>query len=513
MGETRLFIDWINIDKGGIHGTFDSERISDEGWRIIERNKKTWGLHADLSGHGMKSRRVPHGVRITIEKARKSGPWLQQDRPWEKKIYFITVIHEDGKYRGWYGVEFPRHREAGNDTEQVLDKDQKAGFNRTGLCYAESEDGMHWIKPELGLIEFEGMKNNNIVSTSDLVSSAVFRDDSAPPEERYKAFAWDRLSDVPYRADYGLFGAFSPDGYHWTRTSEPLLPYFHDTQNIACWDAERQKYVGYFRHHLGGRAISYAETDDFRNWPETEVIAHAGPLDDPDVDYYTNCYVRYPGLPSVKLLFPAMYHHSSDQLDVRLAVTHNGKAIKWVSHDPIIEVGEPGAWDGGRVYAGPEMVRLPDGTLAMPYLGVNATHNESAFMQFYEDGHDLRSGHGWAIWDEGRIAGIEARNRGEFWTQPTSCSGQPIEINARTTRSGSVEVELWDCEAGGNPIAGFTLEECIAFRGDAIWTPLRWKGKVDLSELKGRTIQLRIRLSSAKIFGYRLVSDSGAVSS
>ena len=337
MGETRLFIDWINIDKGGIHGTFDSERISDEGWRIIERNKKTWGLHADLSGHGMKSRRVPHGVRITIEKARKSGPWLQQDRPWEKKIYFITVIHEDGKYRGWYGVEFPRHREAGNDTEQVLDKDQKADFNRTGLCYAESEDGMHWIKPELGLIEFEGMKNNNIVSTSDLVSSAVFRDDSAPPEERYKAFAWDRLSDVPYRADYGLFGAFSPDGYHWTRTSEPLLPYFHDTQNIACWDAERQKYVGYFRNHLGGRAISYAETDDFRNWPETEVIAHAGPLDDPDVDYYTNCYVRYPGLPSVKLLFPAMYHHSSDQLDVRLAVTHNGKAIKWVSHDPIIE--------------------------------------------------------------------------------------------------------------------------------------------------------------------------------
>ena len=114
MGETRLFIDWINIDKGGIHGTFDSERISDEGWRIIERNKKTWGLHADLSGHGMKSRRVPHGVRITIEKARKSGPWLQLDRPWEKKIHFITVIHEDGKYRGWYGVEFPRPREAGN---------------------------------------------------------------------------------------------------------------------------------------------------------------------------------------------------------------------------------------------------------------------------------------------------------------------------------------------------------------------------------------------------------------
>ena len=134
-------------------------------------------------------------------------------------------------------------------------------------------------------------------------------------------------------------------------------------------------------------------------------------------------------------------------------------------------------------------------------------------MQFYEDGHDLRSGHGWATWDEGRIAGIEATNQGEFWTQPTCCSGQSIEINARTTRSGSVEVELWDCEAGGNSIPGFTLEECSAFRGDAIWTPLRWKGRTDLSELQGRTIQLRFRLSSAKVFGYRQVSDSGAVSS
>jgi len=47
-------------------------------------------------------------------------------------------------------------------------------------------------------------------------------------------------------------------------------------------------------------------------------------------------------------------------------------------------------------------------------------------------------------------------------------------------------------------------------RGDELWAPLRWKGKAGLSELKGKTIPLRIRLCSAKIFGYRLASDSGA---
>ena len=30
-------------------------------------------------------------------------------------------------------------------------------------CYAESKDGIHWKKPELGLVEFNGSKANNIV--------------------------------------------------------------------------------------------------------------------------------------------------------------------------------------------------------------------------------------------------------------------------------------------------------------------------------------------------------------
>jgi len=46
--------------------------------------------------------------------------------------------------------------------------------------------------------------------------------------------------------------------------------------------------------------------------------------------------------------------------------------------------------------------------------------------------------------------------------------------------------------------------ESIPFTGDALWAPLRWRGEADLSELKGKRIQLRVRLSSAKIFGCRL---------
>ena len=39
------------------------------------------------------------------------------------------------------------------------------------LCYAESDDGIHWRKPKLGICDFKGSKANNIVLTTEMVAS------------------------------------------------------------------------------------------------------------------------------------------------------------------------------------------------------------------------------------------------------------------------------------------------------------------------------------------------------
>jgi|GEM_PF-713201 len=506
MTTTRLFVDWIHVEKGQMVATLDPERISEEGQALIERHRNDWGIYTDTSGHGMKRNRLPYGVKITIEKARKSAPWLREDKPWEQHLYHMSVIHENGRYRCWYGVAFPRPLGPGDLVEQTFHEGRQMDLGKNGLCYAESEDGLHWVKPALGIYVYDGSTENNIVAIGDYSSGAVFRDDAAPEAERYKCFLFDRFSDG---ACYGLFGSVSPDGYHWTRLPEPLLSYFHDTQNVAYWDDENRKYVGYFRGHLGERAISYSETDDFRRWPSAEVIAHSGPMDAPGDDYYTNGFTRYPDEPAIKLIFNAIYHHSSDLVDVRLGITHNNRVINWVSYDPIVEHGRPGDWDCAAVYTSPNMVRLPDGTIGLPYHGVNVTHNED-YEYFYKDFAPSPSAFAWALWDDGRLAGIETEEYGEFWTRGEGCTGAPIEINARTSKSGSVEVELWESVSQffARPIPGFTFDECIPFRGDEIWTPLQWRGKKDLSELKGKTIQLRIRLTCAKIFGYRWESSA-----
>mgnify|MGYP003315303534 CR=1 FL=1 len=74
------------------------------------------------------------------------------DFPWEgSNNGYITIFKDDAKYRMYYRAV------AGTGTPASGD-----GWIMNG-CYAESDDGIHWTRPNLGLVEFNGSKHNNIV--------------------------------------------------------------------------------------------------------------------------------------------------------------------------------------------------------------------------------------------------------------------------------------------------------------------------------------------------------------
>jgi len=73
-------------------------------------------------------------------------------------------------------------------------------------------------------------------------------------------------------------------------------------------------------------------------------------------------------------MFPAIFRHLDDSMYIRLAISRDNQRWSWVSRQPVFEPGSPGAWDAGIVYAGPNLVRLPDGRLALPYCASNSTH-------------------------------------------------------------------------------------------------------------------------------------------
>ena len=66
--------------------------------------------------------------------------------------FYGSVLRENGKYRLWYVA-------VDDDVEN------KMPYSRWRAAYAESDDGVHWTKPNLGLVEFRGNKDNNLILT------------------------------------------------------------------------------------------------------------------------------------------------------------------------------------------------------------------------------------------------------------------------------------------------------------------------------------------------------------
>ena len=105
-------------------------------------------------------------------------------------------------------------------------------------CYAESTDGIHWTKPELGLFEFEGSKQNNIVwDGAGTHSFTPFMDTNpaAKPEAHYKAVAFGQRRASARWA--------RPTAVHWTPLADkPVITRgAFDSQNLAFWDAAHRQ--------------------------------------------------------------------------------------------------------------------------------------------------------------------------------------------------------------------------------------------------------------------------------
>ena len=227
------------------------------------------------------------------------------------------------------------------------------------LCYATSADGIAWEKPELGLFEYDGSKANNIVARG--LPSSVFADPHDSDERRYKLIStgrspWGHTSvncggarfrhyqgELDTWEYHGIDGAHSPDGIRWTEYDEPIMPWYSDTQNVAFWDDRLERYVAYVRcnEHLhidedgrqvgsfDYRAIARAESDDYARFPEPEKILEPdfSQVEDEDQSgggLYNTAALKYPYAADAYVMFPSAYHHTSDTLDIQLAVSRDG---------------------------------------------------------------------------------------------------------------------------------------------------------------------------------------------
>ena len=81
----------------------------------------------------------------------------------------------------------------------------------------------------------------------------------------------------------------------------------------------------------------------FRHWPPAQVFWYPGAEDEPSEDYNTNGFTVYPDDPALRLMFPAIYRHCSDDLRIRLAVSRDNRAWNWVSRRAVLGPGRFGS--------------------------------------------------------------------------------------------------------------------------------------------------------------------------
>ncbi len=103
---------------------------------------------------------------LTLHEAVRREVVLVHDQPWEGNCSAYHTVFQDGDlYRMYY-----RGTQACASTDGIPD-------HPPVVCYAQSKDGIHWTKPELGLFEFRGSKKNNIVRLEPTWEGfAVFKD-------------------------------------------------------------------------------------------------------------------------------------------------------------------------------------------------------------------------------------------------------------------------------------------------------------------------------------------------
>ena len=199
------------------------------------------------------------GISFRYEKPEKLGQILSFDRPWEKEGSLgLTAIDDHGTvmlyYRGYPGVG------------------KNSADGKQTSCLAVSGDGIHFDRAKVNRIEYDGVRENNIVRMdANCHNFAPFLDTNPAcrPEEKYKAVGG--LLSLG-----GLRVWSSPDGIEWTlMTEDPVLTDgIFDSMNMAFYDSAAGLYRAYFRTWTGEgcsgwRIISSAVSEDFLHWGPT----------------------------------------------------------------------------------------------------------------------------------------------------------------------------------------------------------------------------------------------------
>jgi len=419
------------------------------------------------------------GVEQYLHKPIPKEVVLTTDAPWEGNTSAYYTIFQDGDlFRMYYRGSH-------------WDTDAKKETHREVTCYAESKDGINWVKPKLGLFQFNGSTDNNIVLDGlGTHCFAVFKDENpkALPSALYKGIS--RGWPIGKK---GLYIYESHNGINWKLTREnPIIEegYF-DSQNLAFWDSYSGQYREYHRTFVDGiRAIMTATSNDFVHWSEPVLLSYQKEL--PIQHLYTNAIQKYNRAPHILIGFPTRYlPEQSQRVEPTFMMSRDRKAFyRWL--DPVIPESAPKDRGGNRSnYMAWGIVEVPG---RPKHLSVYAS-------EAYYTGPDSRLRR-FEYRKDGFVSVRSEEFVGEMVTKPFVLGdlAEQLTLNFQTKKDGYIKVAIE--EPDGKMIVGYDIPSCKILRGDSLEEKIVWSTGGDISHLRKKhsVVRLRFQLKMADLY-------------
>jgi hypothetical protein len=388
-----------------------------------------------------------------------------------------------------------------------------------GTGYAISEDGVSWVKPRLGLYEYDGSTRNNICYPQ---FGSVVKDVGEPdPRRRYKMMVKPKPVGPP------AYLAYSEDGVRWQEGPTLTVPDWPERPpDIAAFlrddqdpDPQRrykliwQTYVASDKPgppEVRAKCLSYGpDPEHWRSSAANPILTPCGGVEHenhflmlaPHAGYWVMPYEFGWYAPNGTGVF------GSYGADIRLAASADGEHFCRLNpHEPLIARGRPGEWDEAFLVISDKLA-IKDDTMYLFYCGHGREWTswpgsnvpaETTFPTAY-----IRTDRmGLATLPLDRFTAVETADRetaGWLETGVVELDGNELQLlaNVSDTLPGRswLEVEVRDADTG-QPIPGLGRADCRAVCRDGLRTPVRWEAS-RLALAGARRVRLRCWLYAA----------------
>ncbi len=428
------------------------------------------------------------------------NPILEPDKEWETNASGpyaapfsdgIWFDEKDNTFKMWYLAGAPGR-----------------GRQAFYTCYAESKNGVNWMKPELNVYG-----KTNVVDTFSRDAATIWLDKKEKdPDKRFKmVLVMKRNTDD--RWQYVL--KYSADGIHWSKGMAQSGDLYD--RSTIFYNPFLSKWVVSMRYSTAiGRSRSYLQHADIAT---AVSLAHRirKDADDANIVPWFGADDKDPHNPGYPVIEPQIYNHDAiayesimlnyfsvwqgpendvcekegiqKRNEVLVGYSRDGFHIARPSHIPFMGVNEtPGAWNWGNIQS---------------IAGVPLIKGDSLY--FYVSGRRLNK----KMWDSYTSTGLATLRRDGFVSMNTDdegylttrdlvFTGDYFFINADIR--GDLRVALLD--ASGKPFPGYTKEDCIPLKGNNTKHMITWKNKKNTSGLENSPVKVKFYITNGDLYSF-----------